>query len=1225
MSQHELGITFKTYADAANKSWEKAINTIINAGYAIDKVQTKITKALDGRTYNRLVVTATNGAEKITKTFNETGEAIRETSSTINKSFDYGKLMWYLNWAKGFARSLWNIELKAIDFNETQEKFNVSMGTSIKQATLFQNKISEAIGTSRAEMMDYQSTFKNILSGLGEIPTEFANATSQSLTKMALDYSSLFNVSQTSAAKKFQAALVGQIMPIRRDSGYDVSKNAVSQKALELGVDRTYNKLTETEKRLIRIMLLMEQMQNTGAFNDLARTIESPSNQLKILKNQLQEVQIWLGNVFMGTLGAILPYINGFVMAIKELIKMFAIFVGYEPNTTGMEDVLQESSGYASDLSDNIGGAGSGLDRASKKAKELKRQLQGFDVLNVINTPTESSTGKTGGSGGGAITGVDPKILDAFDQYKSKLEDVKTRATDIRDKIMDWLGFTKEVNAETKEVTWKLRDGYQRINAIVDLLKIAAGAIGLKLVAKTLEKISKILQNFKLPYLDGVSTFFINVGFLGKAMKNILDMMDDIQDIIKNGSNFDNVVNLLSNFAGGLGAIEVLRGHDKIGGILILVEGIGKIAQGIKDFATADNWTDRFKAAEKAIDGIGGVILAIGVLKKNYALIGSGFTLQGLSGIIDEIQKNWNAIKNGDWSGVNKVKLAVSSIEFLGGAMPLIIGGIEKIAGSKSSAKDIKNAKDAMQQTKDVISDTSSKTSEISTASDGLNTNTSNLTGKLKDLVKNMGLGLVAELEAVAAGLILVGGIWAIGSMLTKMVEAWKPILDNKEQTLETLGLGTAFIGSVGVVTAGLGAVGTQLIVALGLGTAVLALAEADTLLLVGGIWLIGVALDKMQKAWQPVIKNQDNVTEALKKGTELLFAVGLATAALGALSIASVGLLPLAIAAGTAMLNQVTNATIQFVRNLAKVADELLNVLLPKLRDFNRQMPELNRYQQDFNDFMGKFAKYSWDFAGNTFMASLANTVTTIIKFFAGDPIKKYSNQVEKTDNSVNDLKDKLWNANRDLILAIKYLTDYNNLVNWLSSLVGSSVSFRDARGIYINLKSVGSNIVWGLTDGINNNIWQFRNAISNINNALRFDNWSAYNSGYEFGKSIANGVNNGVKWNLKTTIKAIDTSNWSTMKQYKITAYGKGGLPDMGQLFIARERGPELVARFGNRTAVANNDQIVQSVSQGVADAVSKVLGTQGGSYNLYIDGEQLTNVVQKRTSSRENIFGY
>lgn len=1224
MSQHELGITFKTYADAANKSWEKAINTIINAGYAIDKVQTKITKALDGRTYNRLVVTATNGAEKITKTFNETGEAIRETSSTINKSFDYGKLMWYLNWAKGFARGLWDIELKAIDFNETAEKFNVSMGDSVKQATLFQNKISEAIGSSKAEMMDYQSTFKNILGGLGDLTTNQAEETSQSLTKMALDYSSLFNVSQKSALNKFQAALTGSIMPIRRESGYDVSKNAVSQKALELGVDRTYNELTETEKRLIRIMLLMEQMQNTGAFNDLARTIESPSNQLKVLKNQLQEVQIWLGNVFMGTLGAILPYINGFVMTLKELIKMFAIFVGYQPNTTGMADVLQESSDSASGLSDNIGSAGSGLDKATKKAKEFKKQLQGFDVLNVINTPTESTTGKTGGSGGG-VSGIDPKILEGFKQYDSLLEKVQMKATGIRDKIMDWLGFTKEVNAETGEVTWKLRDGYQRINAIVDLIKIIAGTTGLKLVAKMLEKIAKNLKNFKLPNLGGASNFLLNMGFLGKAMKNALDMMDDIQDIIKNGANFDNVVSLLSNFAGGLGSIEVLKGNKKLGGILILIEGIGKIAQGIKDFVTADNWEERFKAAKTVIDGIGGVILAIGVLKQNYALIGTGFVLQGLTGIIDELQKNWDAIKNGDWSGVNKVKLAVASIEVLGGALPTIAGVIKKISSTKYSPKHIQDAKEAMQQTSDTLKDTSNKTTEIASGAEGVSTSTSTLTGKLKDLVKNMGLGLVAELEAVAAGLLLVGGIWAIGKVLTKAVEAWQPILDNKEQTLETLGLGTALIGSVGVVTAGLGAVGTQLIVALGLGTAVLALAEADTLLLVGGIWLIGVALDKMQKAWQPVIKNQDNVTEALKKGTELLFAVGLATAALGALSIASVGLLPLAIAAGTAMLNQVTNATIQFVRNLAKVADELLNVLLPKLRDFNRQMPELNRYQQDFNNFMGKFAGFTWELAGSEFLAGLGGKVTSFIRFFLGDPIKRYSKQVEKTDNSVNDLKDRLWNANRDLILAIKYLTDYNNLVNWLSSLVGSSVSFRDARGIYINLKSVGSNIVWGLSDGINDNIWQFRNAISNINNALRFDNWSAYNSGYEFGKSIANGVNNGVKWNLKSTIKAIDTSNWSTAKQYKIYAYANGGFPDMGQMFVARENGAEMVGRIGNRTAVANNDQIVQAVSQGVANAVSKVLGTQGGSYNLYIDGEQITNVVQKRTSSRENIFGY
>ena len=76
---------------------------------------------------------------------------------------------------------------------------------------------------------------------------------------------------------------------------------------------------------------------------------------------------------------------------------------------------------------------------------------------------------------------------------------------------------------------------------------------------------------------------------------------------------------------------------------------------------------------------------------------------------------------------------------------------------------------------------------------------------------------------------------------------------------------------------------------------------------------------------------------------------------------------------------------------------------------------------------------------------------------------------------------------------------------------------------------------------------------------------------------------------------------------------------------MFVARENGAEMVGRIGNITAVANNDQIVQAVSQGVANAVSKVLGTQGGSYNLYIDGEQITNVVQKRMNRNANIYGY
>lgn len=96
----------------------------------------------------------------------------------------------------------------------------------------------------------------------------------------------------------------------------------------------------------------------------------------------------------------------------------------------------------------------------------------------------------------------------------------------------------------------------------------------------------------------------------------------------------------------------------------------------------------------------------------------------------------------------------------------------------------------------------------------------------------------------------------------------------------------------------------------------------------------------------------------------------------------------------------------------------------------------------------------------------------------------------------------------------------------------------------------------------------------------------------------------------------------NFSEYSDYN--GYATGGFPDVGEMFIAREAGPELVGTIGNRTAVVNNEQIVAAVSQGVASAVSRVMGNQGGSYQLFIDGEQITNVVQQRINRNANIYG-
>jgi len=70
-------------------------------------------------------------------------------------------------------------------------------------------------------------------------------------------------------------------------------------------------------------------------------------------------------------------------------------------------------------------------------------------------------------------------------------------------------------------------------------------------------------------------------------------------------------------------------------------------------------------------------------------------------------------------------------------------------------------------------------------------------------------------------------------------------------------------------------------------------------------------------------------------------------------------------------------------------------------------------------------------------------------------------------------------------------------------------------------------------------------------------------------------------------------------------IQGYASGGQPKSAEMFLARENGaPELVGKMGSHTAVANNDQIVASVSDGVYRAVMAAMANQGGNINVSVE---------------------
>lgn len=101
----------------------------------------------------------------------------------------------------------------------------------------------------------------------------------------------------------------------------------------------------------------------------------------------------------------------------------------------------------------------------------------------------------------------------------------------------------------------------------------------------------------------------------------------------------------------------------------------------------------------------------------------------------------------------------------------------------------------------------------------------------------------------------------------------------------------------------------------------------------------------------------------------------------------------------------------------------------------------------------------------------------------------------------------------------------------------------------------------------------------------------------------------------NGKLILNEVDVSGLGS-SYFKITKYANGGMPNMGSLFIAGESGPEMVGTIGGSTAVANNDDIVAAVSQGVASAVASVLGN-GTNVNVVLEGDarNLFRVVQNQ----------
>lgn len=299
------------------------------------------------------------------------------------------------------------------EYVETVNLFQVSMGEFYDEAMAYSQLVSEKMGVDPAQWMRSQGVFMSMAKGFG-VTKEQAYALSESLTELSYDIGSLYNEDVESAATRLQSALAGEIEPIRR-LGISIGQATLQEYALSKGINESVASMTEQEKALLRSLKLIEGAGSIGAIGDFAKTLESPANAIRILKQQFVQLGRAIGSVFIPIVVQVIPYIQAFVSVLTDMISALATFVGFE---------IPEWDNKSWDA--NFSGAADAVDDTTAAVKKLKTATVGIDELNIISPDTGSGAGDGGISGWAA----DLEIPDLWD--KAEIAAINTEAEKLR-------------------------------------------------------------------------------------------------------------------------------------------------------------------------------------------------------------------------------------------------------------------------------------------------------------------------------------------------------------------------------------------------------------------------------------------------------------------------------------------------------------------------------------------------------------------------------------------------------------------------------------------------------------------------------------------------------------------------------------------------------------------------------------------------------------------------
>lgn len=419
------------------------------------------------------------------------GGDTKNAANNINKLFNLGKITAFYRVARRVGSTVADIVQYGVNYTETLNLWTVAMRDNLTQAEQFVNKMNRAYGISERTLMDSQAIFKNMLGSLGQVSGDVAYALSEAMVQMSADFASLYNVSFESALTKMQAMLAGQVRPIR-SAGLDITETTLFQFYQEMGGTKTRRQLTRTEKQLLSIYAVFQQMGKAGALGDMQKTLNQFANQSRMVNENFHTMLTWagvIGKAWIENTG-ILVYVNALLITMGDILKAIAGSMG----AIDSEDFLDKIFETAEDTNGAI--------------DELQGKLLDFDKFRALN-----------GAEGNAF-GIDEKLLKAITGYSSVINESANRARQIADEWLKILGITRDENGE-------LSVSDDRLKKIKNTLMVIGVAIGIIAGFAIVASIGRIVKsiftlNNALTLLNGV----LVVGAIAAIIKAVQAFKD---------------------------------------------------------------------------------------------------------------------------------------------------------------------------------------------------------------------------------------------------------------------------------------------------------------------------------------------------------------------------------------------------------------------------------------------------------------------------------------------------------------------------------------------------------------------------------------------------------------------------------------------------------------------------------------------------------------------------